>query len=170
MAKVTVDDVAAEAGVSRATIYRLYPGGKDILYDALRARETEQFMVELTAHLNGAVTFEDVVLTAVVEATRSLRADEHLQLMLASAEGGIVATELTVDRLPQIISVSSTFLTPWFAPHIGDARSVVLAELLTRLVLSYFLVPSNHVDLGDEEDAQRFLATFVLPAFTPTGR
>ena len=34
-AKLSVDDVAAEAGMSRATIYRLYPGGKDVLLDAL---------------------------------------------------------------------------------------------------------------------------------------
>ena len=29
MAKTTVDDVAAASGVSRATIYRIFPGGKD---------------------------------------------------------------------------------------------------------------------------------------------
>ena len=29
MAKTTVDDVAAASGVSRATIYRLFPGGKE---------------------------------------------------------------------------------------------------------------------------------------------
>jgi AcrR family transcriptional regulator len=39
IAKVTVDDVAAEAGVSRATLYRMFPGGKDVLFDAMRVRE-----------------------------------------------------------------------------------------------------------------------------------
>ena len=32
MAKVTVDDIAAEAGISRATLYRLFPGAKEVLY------------------------------------------------------------------------------------------------------------------------------------------
>jgi AcrR family transcriptional regulator len=27
MAKITIDDIANEAGVSRATLYRLFPGG-----------------------------------------------------------------------------------------------------------------------------------------------
>ena len=35
-AKVTIDDVARVAKVSRATIYRMFPGGKDVLFDALR--------------------------------------------------------------------------------------------------------------------------------------
>ena len=41
--KVTIDDIAASAGVSRATLYRMFPGGKDVLFDALRVRELEDF-------------------------------------------------------------------------------------------------------------------------------
>src|SRR4029453_18900583 len=46
-AKVTIDDIAAESGVSRATLYRLFPGGKDVLVDALRVRELEEFFALL---------------------------------------------------------------------------------------------------------------------------
>ena len=42
MAKVTVDDIAAEAGISRATLYRLFPGGKEVLYEALRRRASRE--------------------------------------------------------------------------------------------------------------------------------
>ena len=35
LGKLTIDDVATEAGVSRATLYRLFPGGMDVLFDAL---------------------------------------------------------------------------------------------------------------------------------------
>jgi hypothetical protein len=41
-------------------------------------------------------------------------------------------------------------------------------EVLARLVISYFLAPSDHVDLGDAESAARFVRTFVLPAVSPT--
>ena len=34
MAKTTLDDIAREAGCSRATIYRLFPGGKRAVLDA----------------------------------------------------------------------------------------------------------------------------------------
>src|SRR2546421_6611380 len=94
IAKVTVDDIATEAHVSRATLYRMFPGGRDVLYEALRVRETEEFMARLTEHVAGAASFEDVVVRGVVEATRMLQADEHLKLMLAS-ESGEVASQLT---------------------------------------------------------------------------
>ena len=46
IAKVTIDDIAAEAGVSRATLYRMFPGGKDVLFDALRVHELEAFFTD----------------------------------------------------------------------------------------------------------------------------
>ena len=69
VAKVTVDDVAAASGISRATIYRIFPGGKDVLFDALRVRELEEFFETLRSDVEGATTIEDVIVRTVVGAT-----------------------------------------------------------------------------------------------------
>ncbi len=169
--KVTVDDIAAEAGCSRATIYRLFPGGRDNLFEALRRRETEEFFVTLSNKLAGATSFEDLVVRGVVSATRALQADEHLRLMLAS-EPGEVVHDLTVQGLPVILRVATEFLTPWFGPYIGATQSAELAEYLSRVVISYFLAPSTTVDLADVTSATEFVHRFVLPAFSglPLGR
>ena len=63
--KVTIDDIASEASVSRATLYRLFPGGKDVLFEALRVRELEDFFVRLTAQVDGAVDLEDLLVGRV---------------------------------------------------------------------------------------------------------
>jgi AcrR family transcriptional regulator len=165
-AKVTVDDIATEAGTSRATVYRLFPGGRDNLFETLRARDTRAFFEMLSAHLAGAATFEELVVRAVVEASRALRGDEHLQVMLASAPGE-TASGLTVEGLPRIFRIAAEFLTPWFSPYIGPDRSARLSEWLSRVVVSYFLVPSEHVDLADPASATEFIRLFVLPAFSP---
>ncbi len=167
VAKVTIDDIAGAAGVSRATLYRLFPGGRDVLYDALRVRETEEFMATLSAQLGGADSYEDLVVRVVVHATRMLRADEHIKLMLAS-EPGEVATDLTIAGLPRIFRAATLFFTPVFAPYIGREPSARLAEWLARVVISYFLAPSRFVDLSDEAAATDFVRTFVLPAFPPS--
>ncbi len=169
MAKVTIDDIANEAGCSRATVYRLFPGGKDYIYEALRQRENREFFAELNAHLVEANGYEDLLVRGLVAATQALRADEHLQLMLASQPGEVLAN-MTLDGLPRIFDSATIFLTPWFAPHIGHERSAALAEWLARVVLSYFFSPSRYVDLGDPESARRFVEQFVLPAFPPLPR
>jgi len=164
LAKVTVDDIAAEARTSRATLYRLFPGGKDVLYEALRRRETTVFFAELDAHIAGADSLEEMLVRTVVAATQQLRADEHLQVMLASQPGDVAAS-LTVDGLPVIFENATTLLAPRVAGWIGEDRAAELAELLSRVVLSYFLAPSRFVDLGDPESAERFLRHHVLPAY-----
>ena len=164
MAKVTIDDIDSEAGCSRATVYRLFPGGKDNMYEALRQRETRDFFNELNGHLAEANGYEDLLVRGVVAATQALRADEHLQLMLASQPGELLA-DMTMDGLPRIFDSATIVLTPWFAPHIGAGRSAELAEWLARVVLSYFFSPSRFVDLGDPDSAKRFIDQFVLPAF-----
>jgi AcrR family transcriptional regulator len=164
MAKVTIDDIATEAGVSRATIYRLFPGGKDVLFDALRVRETEEFLVGLRDHVSDATTLEELLVRTVVHATRELRADEHFAIMLAS-EPGEVAAELSIEGLPRIIRIASVFLCPLVEPYLPRPEAARLVELLSRLVISYFLAPSVHVDLGDPDSARRFLRTYILPAF-----
>ncbi len=166
IAKVSIDDIAAEAGVSRATLYRMYPGGKDVLFDALRVRELEEFFAQLKLGVVGAIDLEDIVVRTVVVATRELRADDHLAIMLMSEPGDTLA-QLTVQGLPRIIRMASLFLAPMVDPYLGREQSALLVDMLARLVISYFLAPSDHVDFGDMDSARSFITTHILPAFQP---
>jgi AcrR family transcriptional regulator len=167
LAKVTIEDIANEAGVSRATLYRMFPGGKDVLFEALRLRDIEDFFTRLSAHLDGAVDFEDLLVRCVVHATHELRSDQHLSLMLASEPGDTLG-QLTVDGLPRIIRVATVFLSPLVDGYLPRREGARVVELLARLVISYFLAPSEQVDLGDADSARTFIQTFVLPAFQPS--
>lgn len=171
VAKVTIDDVAATAGVSRATLYRLFPGGKDVLFEALRVRELNEFFGVLQAEVDGLDGLEDIVVRAVVVATRELRADQHLALMLAAAPGETLG-QLTVDGLPRIIRMATVTLTPMVRPFLPEAAARRLIDILARLTISYFLAPSDDgvLDLGDETSARAFLRPViaVLTAPEPT--
>ncbi len=167
LAKVSVDDVAGAAGVSRATLYRLFPGGRDVLFDALRRRENADFFGRVLATVHDAEGLEDLLVRVVVAATGELRADEHLSIMLA-AEPGETMRELSVDGLPRIVNSAVEFLVPLVDPYLDRDESLPLVELLARLVISYFLAPSATVDLGDHESARRFLRTHVLSALHAT--
>jgi AcrR family transcriptional regulator len=164
IAKVTIDDIANDAGVSRATLYRMFPGGKDVLFDSLRVRELEDFFTRLTSQIDHAEGLEDLLVRTVVSATRELREDQHLAVMMASEPGDTLG-QLTVDGLPRIIRVATVFLVPLVDPYLPRRESARLVELLARLVISYFLAPSDQVDLGDADSARTFITTFILPAF-----
>ena len=166
VSKVTVDDIATEARISRATLYRLFPGGRDVLFEALRERDIRQFLVALDAHLADAPTYEDIVVRIISHATLQLRDDVQLRLMLAS-EPGEVAHNLGVESMPRIIRLASALIGPRVAPYIGLNGSVELAEWLSRIVVSYFLAPSELLDLGDPAQAAAFVRRFVIPAFPP---
>lgn len=168
VAKVTIDDIAAESRVSRATLYRLFPGGKDVLFDALRVRELEEFFTRLRSEVEGAHTLEDLLVSTVVCATRELRADDHLAVMLSS-EPGETVTQLTVEGLPRVIRVASAFLVPLVDPYLERHEGRKLIDVLARLVLSYFLAPSDEFDLGDETSARSFLRPY-LHALDPSLR
>ena len=57
------------------------------------------------------------------------------------------------------------FLAPLVDSYLPRREAARLVELLARLVISYFLAPSDHVDLGDPESAATFIRTFITPAF-----
>lgn len=160
MDKVTIDDIASESGVSRATLYRLFPGGREVLFEALRVRELEEFFTELRAEVEGAADLEDLLVGIAVAATQALRADEQLAVMLAT-EPGQIASELTVEGLPRIISMATAALLPQVAEYLDTDRAALALDLLARIVISYFLAPSGRIDLGDPGSARDFLGPFI---------
>ncbi len=156
VSKVTIDDIATASGVSRATLYRLFPGGKEVLFSALQVRELTDFFDRLTAEADDVDDLEDLVVRLIVTATRELRADEHLAIMLGS-EPGEVLSQLTVEGLPRTIRVATEYLTPLARPYLTDSEATMAIDLLVRLTISYFLAPSDTIDLGDPVSARQFI-------------
>src|ERR1700712_5104547 len=79
--RVTIDDIANEAKVSRATLYRLFPGGKDVMFEAMRLQELEDFFKRLLAAIGTTDDFEELLVRAVVFSMQDMRNDRHLALM-----------------------------------------------------------------------------------------
>ena len=120
----------------------------------------------MSTDIDGHEDLETLLVRMVVAATRELRADEQLALMLAS-EPGEALGQLTVEGIPRILRVATVFLVPMVDEYLPRAESVKVVELLSRLVISYFLAPSDTVDFGNPESARQFIHVF-LPAIQHT--
>jgi AcrR family transcriptional regulator len=166
VAKTTLDDIAREAGCSRATVYRLFPGGKDVVVVAVAGNELSAFFDGLQRALDASGTeLEDLLVAGVAFASRSIREHAALQFLLAH-EPEVVLPLVAFDRLDVVLDRAAAFCAPWLEPHVGAEWAPRAAEWLTRMVLSYSLVPSAGFDITTDVDARRFVRTFVMPGLT----
>lgn len=169
MAKTTADDVARTAGISRATLYRVFPGGKDVAFEALFRRETGRFFGLVTERLAEARSLEDLLVVGITEAARFLAQHEALGYVLRHEPERVLPT-LAVGRLDRSIAVTAAFTAPYLRRFTDDDTTARdHAEWLVRMVLSYAVNPSSMVDLTDEVSVRRFSHTYLLPALE-TGR
>lgn len=158
--KVTMDDICAEAGVSRATLYRLFPGGRDVLFDAMRDLSRREFFEQLRSRVENVHTFEDFVVTAITVASIELREDAELATMIATAPGETLG-HLTISDVPHIVRSATEFLSPLAERFIPRSEAEQMLEIISRLVISVFLAPSTHFDFTDEASVRKFVRYYV---------
>ena len=160
VSRFTVADVCDLANVSRATVYRMFPGGKEVLLEALHVRSLDEFFTTLLARAEGAKSLEDLLVRCIVSATTELRNDQHLAMMLAT-EPGTTLMQFTIDGLSRIVRVAASYLAPLVADFLPKREADALVEVLARLVISYFLTPSDRFDFTSETSTAKFLHTHI---------
>jgi AcrR family transcriptional regulator len=166
IAKTTLDDVARAAGCSRATVYRVFPGGKDGLVAAVVDTEVARFFSALALRMGAAANLEDVLVVGMNEA--AVRISEHPALsFLLDHEPEVVLPHLTFTHMDSVLAVSSTFTAPFLGRFLDHDEARRVAEWAARIVLSHLLCPSDSVDLTDEVLVRRLVRTFVLPGRGP---
>jgi AcrR family transcriptional regulator len=161
-AKTTVDDIAKAAGVSRATVYREFPGGREQLLAAVVDTEVARLFSALGVRLGEADSLADALVGGIVEASTRIR--EHAALAyLVEHEPGIVLGHLAFDESDRLFSTVSRFTAPFLARWVSASEAGRVAEWAARIVLSYALSPSPALDLTDHADASRMVEMFMLP-------
>lgn len=124
IAKTTIEDVAKEASVSRATVYRHF-SGRDKVVSGVIVRATERHLEKIRSRVDAQPDLGSAVLEFVQVTLRAARQDETVGLLFTSDEGldsgGIIdGASVTLFELVE------KFLTPVFearsdemAPHIS---------------------------------------------------
>ena len=164
VAKTSLDDVAREAGCSRATVYRAFPGGKDALLDTVLHVELVRFVERVRTHVEGADTLEDALVAVVTEAGRTIAGHAALQDLLVH-EPELILPRLAFGELDNLFAVVRQIGGPLLAPFFAadSAKGERVAEWVARITLSYTLSPAPGVDTADESSVRRVVTTFVLP-------
>ncbi|MCC1498018.1 TetR/AcrR family transcriptional regulator [Alcanivorax sp. 1008] len=167
--RTTMEDVALQAGIGRATLYRRF-GDKDQLVQAVILRECQQQLALIEQRLDGQRSAVDSLIEAFVLAVT--RAHVHpLLIRLLSSEAESILPYLTT-RLPQVTTFARLYLAAQLSKsqqqgHMAKLPAEQTAELLLRLLQSLVLSPDGVIDPSSEASVRDFANTFLRPLLTP---
>jgi len=170
VAKTTIEDVAREAGMSRATVYRAFPGGRDEVINATVAWATLDFFGRLYEQIESSASLEEMMERGIMFAYRSIIEHEVLQRVMQTEPDKLLPI-LTVEsnRIREGIAV---VLAPYLEQRglASGVDRVDAADFLARMILSYISAPGRW-DLEDPEQVgllvrSELLAGVVVPART----
>jgi AcrR family transcriptional regulator len=161
IARTTIESVAQHAGLSRATIYRYFPGGRDELAAAVVSWEVGRFFDQLRADTEGTEGFADWMARRLQAARRRL--DEHDVLQDALDQEADQVLPSLVSVVPIMLGLLRDELAERLAgerlrPGVDRGEA---ADLLSRLMLS-FMGTQGCWQLDDPSEADRLVRTQLL--------
>jgi len=165
LAKTTLDDVAREAGCSRATIYRVFPGGKQSVIHATGERELRRFLDGLSDRVGQVSTLREMLTVALVDGVTAITTHEALQYLIRHEPGPVLALA-SFDQLEPLLTLGTEFGAPELERFLAPEAARETAEWVVRLIIGHGIDAECH-DLTDPVVADRFVATFMLPGLAP---
>lgn len=166
----TVDDVAAEAGVSRATVYR-YIGGKNELVPAVIGREAEAILGRLV-DVVASSTIVDRAIAELVSTALTMIAESPVLARLTSTDLRESLPFITVASQPLVDAVVSTLSSAIRStPELAVDERVVedAVEEATRFVLVHLTTPRRDGSRQGATEAGERAAALVAPMLEPVG-
>jgi AcrR family transcriptional regulator len=165
VAKTTIDDVAREAGCSRATVYRYFTNR-----NALVAAAVDREIAGLTAAVTGAAaaadTLEDAIVAMFVTAARTITAHDALQRAL-ELEPEVVLPSLSFEGGDRLFAEATERFAPVFARFLPADRVSRAAEWCTRVLLAYLHPDRAPLSMTDDESVRVLVRRHVIPAVSP---
>ncbi|MBW8483878.1 TetR/AcrR family transcriptional regulator [Actinomadura parmotrematis] len=164
VAKTTVEDIAARAGLSRATVYRAVTGGRDELILAVVLRDLRRFLDLLAARLATSPTVPDAIVEGVVDAVAFVREDPTIARFLVPEAAGHMQAAVA-GAAEQVLGLCADYVRPHFAmaQRHGLLRADIevegAVEFLFRMITSLIALERDR----PTDDLRAFLRTYVVP-------
>lgn len=166
VSKTTVDDIAAESGVSRATLYRTIPGGRDeIVLEVLLSEASEGFEL-IRAAVEVLPDFESQIVEGIALAIEGIRDDPNLAMLFTGES--VTATVAIPGAWDALQRVTATLLEPFVDAARARGELVAglsdedVAEWVNRMIGSLLAFPGRIATSAEE--LRTYVRRFVVPA------
>jgi AcrR family transcriptional regulator len=161
LGKTSLEDVANEAGLSRATVYRCFPGGRDELVTETIGWEVAKYLGRLAEAIEPETGIEAKLVRGLVFGHRAI--DEHVLLQrVLSTEPEVFLADFrpTMPVMAALVQAEARRLLDDEQLR-TDIDADEAAGYLTGLFLSYLGSPGQW-DLTDEVAVHRLVRTQFL--------
>jgi AcrR family transcriptional regulator len=141
IARLSLEDVARRARLSRQTVYRYFPSKGELL-EATVLREEEIFIANMKTAAGRQRELEPALRAAIEAALRTGQAHVLLNRLMATEPTALVAL-VTTDRGPVLSAARQALediLAGWL-PKAPKVRLGMAADAVARLLVSYVMNP-----------------------------
>jgi AcrR family transcriptional regulator len=161
LVKTSIEDVAREAGLSRATVYRHFPGGREELVRATVEWEVDRFFRRLEARIAEQPDLASKLRVGLVFGRRAIGEHRLLQRVLRTEP------EALLEELSQVVPTIEQLIRAYLLALLRTERLQLgvdvgaAADYLARMFLSYLGSPGQW-DLSDDGEVDRLVRTQFL--------
>ncbi|KAA0234023.1 MAG: hypothetical protein JJLCMIEE_00891 [Acidimicrobiales bacterium] len=176
LAKSTLEDVAAEASVSRQTVYRYFSSRDELFLEALLVELQRAAPPEISdGEVTGSIRTPEDAVAALVEVEvrilSAIRGNPKLAALLDNEGDSVRATLSGASQL--LFRYHENELRPWL--EMGQQAGFLntelepgeMAEWLLRMTLSLMTVEGPH--RRGAEQLREYLRTYLTPVLVPPG-
>lgn len=164
LAKTTVEDIAAAAGLSRATVYRSVTGGREELILAVVVRDLRRYLDRLAERLRRERSVPEAIVEGTLDAVAYVRNEPTIAQFLGPEAAGHMQAAVA-GAAEHVLALCCDYVRPYFEKAQQerllrqDIEVEGTVEFLFRIITSLIVMDRDR----DADGLRRFLRTYVVP-------
>ncbi|RAY14553.1 TetR/AcrR family transcriptional regulator [Actinomadura craniellae] len=164
-AKTGLADVAAELGVTRQTVYRLFPSAED-LFQAMAVSAADTFIDRMAARVSGFTEPAEMLVECLAFTLERLHQERHLSALFVREQAHITRqfTSATPSELTR--TLMARLPVDWHALGIDRRRQDQIVEIYLRTLQSFVIDPGPP---RSPDELRAFLRLWLAPAIRVPG-
>ena len=162
LGRFTVDSIVKNSSVSRATVYRTFPGGRDAMVVAALDREGARLFAAVADAMASEDTLQRCLLAGLTTVWHHVANHEAICGVLAT-QPEMIQRQLRFESATRTYYVSSTFAQPLLGRWLDTETAGRLAEWMCRICVSYWLNPAPYVDISSPASVATFYSRHLAP-------